>query len=268
MLRTEPADHVDEQWGCDTLSDVTCVERSAQVEGSTWRLSLFGAWQLSCAGRVLCVGVNTQRLLALLALRGACDRSYLAGQLWPDSSESHAQDNLRATLCRLHRRGLTEVLQSTTGAMSLAGHVILDVSTLTTLASAVLDGARASPDRATLRALGGSDLLVGWDDDWLVIERERLRQLRLQALEFLSAQLVAAGSTASAVEAALVAVAMDPLRESAHRALIQAHLAHGNTVDAIRQLSRLRYTLHEELGVEPSMLVSSLVASPVPDMTE
>ena len=93
---------------------------------------------------------------------------------------------------------------------------------------------------------------IGWYDEWLLLERERLRQMRLHALEALAEQLVIAGDLPAAVHAALAAVAIDPLRESAHRALIRAHLAEGNRVEALRQLARLRHLLREELGVEPS----------------
>jgi DNA-binding SARP family transcriptional activator len=54
-------------------------------------------------------------------------------------------------------------------------------------------------------------------------------------------------------------VAVEPLRESAHRALIGAHLAEGNRVEALRQLARLRHLLREELGVEPSLRAVDLL---------
>jgi DNA-binding SARP family transcriptional activator len=62
----------------------------------------------------------------------------------------------------------------------------------------------------------------------------------------------------AAVEAALEAVALEPLRESAHRAVIRAHLVEGNRGEALRQLGELRRLLLEELGIQPSTLVTSL----------
>jgi DNA-binding SARP family transcriptional activator len=224
-----------------------------------WRLSLMGAWRLTVAGRSVSVGTNGQRLFALLALRGTCERSYMAGVLWPDRSEPQAHGNLRATLSRLHRRGLAEPLQYANGALSLRHDVLVDVWNLIATASAVLDGSLPTVGWPTVRALAGDDLLVGWYDEWLLLERERLRQMRLHALEALSGQLVAAGDMAAAVHAALAAVAVEPLRESAHRALIHAHLAEGNRVEALRQLGRLRHLLREELGVEPSLRAVDLL---------
>jgi DNA-binding SARP family transcriptional activator len=54
-----------------------------------------------------------------------------------------------------------------------------------------------------------------WYDDWLQMERERFRQLRLHALETLAERFVALGRHAQAIDAALAAVQVDPLRETA-----------------------------------------------------
>jgi DNA-binding SARP family transcriptional activator len=122
----------------------------------------------------------------------------------------------------------------------------------------VLDGDRTAP-RAAVRVLACEDLLLGWYDDWVLLERERLRQLRLHALEQLSARLLAGGDVARAAEAALEAVAVEPLRETAHAALIRAHLAEGNRAEATRQLQRLTALLGKELGEQPSPMVTDLL---------
>jgi DNA-binding SARP family transcriptional activator len=226
---------------------------------AAWQLSLLGAWQLTAGDHTVEVGTNGQRLIALLAMRGACDRSYLSGVLWPDCSVPHARGNLRATLSRLRRRNLADVLQSANDVLSLRTEIEVDVNRLLATTSAVLDGTLQAPDRSTLRELAGDDLLVGWYEDWVLLERERLRQLRLHALEVLSEQMLAAGDATAALEAALAAAAVEPLRESAHGAVIRAHLAAGNRAEALRQLGRLRNLLRGELGVEPSTLVIDLL---------
>jgi DNA-binding SARP family transcriptional activator len=104
-----------------------------------------------------------------------------------------------------------------------------------------------------------ADLLPGWYDDWVLLERERLRQLRLHALEAMAERLSASGRWADAVLAALAALAADPLRESAHRAVIKVHLAEGNLAEAIRQLHRCERLMIEEVGVLPSALLSELI---------
>jgi two-component SAPR family response regulator len=80
------------------------------------------------------------------------------------------------------------------------------------------------------------DLLPTWYDDWLVIDRERQRQTRLHALEEMSRWYVGTARFDNAIEAALQAIAGDPLRESAHRCLMRAHLAEGNLSEARREM--------------------------------
>ncbi|MYW16367.1 SARP family transcriptional regulator, partial [Streptomyces sp. SID2955] len=60
------------------------------------------------------------------------------------------------------------------------------------------------------------ELLPEWPEDWLVLERERWDQLRLHALETLAQQLQAAQRFVPALQVALAAVGIDPVRETAH----------------------------------------------------
>jgi DNA-binding SARP family transcriptional activator len=103
------------------------------------------------------------------------------------------------------------------------------------------------------------DLLPGWYDDWVLFERERLRQLRLHALETLALALAAEGRFAAAVEAGLAAIRTEPLRESAHRVVVRVHLAEGNLTEALRQYELCRRLFRAELGLEPSALLTDLV---------
>lgn len=223
-----------------------------------WRLRLLPVWELTGPDRVVLVGGNAQRLLACLALRGACDRAYLAGLLWPECTDQHALGNLRATVSRLRRRELAGVLENVNGSLGLRPEVTVDVRELLAIATGALNGSVPTSSWSAVRMLTAGDLLTGWYDEWVLTERQRLRQLRLHALEALSAHLVAVGNEPAAVEAGLEAVAIDPLRESAHRAVIRAHLAEGNLVEARRQLEQLRSLLQAELGVEPSVLATNL----------
>jgi DNA-binding SARP family transcriptional activator len=102
------------------------------------------------------------------------------------------------------------------------------------------------------------DLLPDWRDEWLVDDREEVRQLRLHALEELSGEFSAAGRHAEAIQAALAAVRLEPLRETAHAALIRAHLAEGNRSEALRQYYRCRNALAAMLDAEPSEWIRQL----------
>lgn len=83
----------------------------------------------------------------------------------------------------------------------------------------------------------------------MIVERERLRQLCLHSLEALSERLLELGRYGDAMEAGLNAVRAEPLRESAHRAVISVHLREGNFGEALRQYRRYERLLWEELGV-------------------
>jgi DNA-binding SARP family transcriptional activator len=105
-----------------------------------------------------------------------------------------------------------------------------------------------------------ADLLPGWDDDWVVVERERLRQLRLHALESNCRRCLGRGATARAIDVGLRAVAAEPLRESAQRVLVQAHLSEGNVAEALCTYRRFSARLADVLGVSVSPLMANLIA--------
>ena len=124
------------------------------------------------------------------------------------------------------------------------------------LAARVLEAVASLPDLGPdPTAWFVDDLLSDWNEDWVLIERERFRQARLHALEALCDRYSEAGLMMPTIQAGLAAVTADPFRESAHRALIsRAHLREGNRSEALRQYSSYRRMLDEELGIEPAAL--------------
>ena len=140
--------------------------------------------------------------------------------------------------------------------LRLAPRVRVDLREAESLARSELAGRSSGVPRQSLTL----DLLPDWYDDWVLLERERFRQLRLRALESRCTRLTAAGRLDEALEAGLLALAGEPLRESAHRALVRLHLAEGNAAEAVRQFRLCRRLLLEQLGVEPSPLMLDLVA--------
>jgi DNA-binding SARP family transcriptional activator len=67
-----------------------------------------------------------------------------------------------------------------------------------------------------------------------------------------------AGNFAGALEAALIALRAEPLRESPHRLLLEIHLAEGNYSKAIYTYHAYRILLRRELGVNPSSGIGRL----------
>lgn len=191
------------------------------------------------------------RLLAFLSLdRRPLDRHYIAGSLWPDSDDERAGGCLRTSLWLLRQAGL-DIIECSKVTLRLLAEVRVDAEVAIQWADRVLAG-RATSGDLTVRPDDALDLLPGWYDDWVLLHRERLRQRVLHALDELSAVLRTRGDHAGAVEAAGSAVAAEPLRESAQRALVRAHLAEGNLVEARRAFGRYEKLLHRELGISPS----------------
>jgi DNA-binding SARP family transcriptional activator len=201
-----------------------------------------------------------QRLVARLCLSARPARTAIAGELWPDVPEHRAQGSLRSALWRLHRTvpGLVDV---SGGTLLLAPAVRVDVHELTAWARRATDP-ELSVDAVGAQAPGlQGELLPGWYDDWVLLERERLRQLRMHALEAVAARLAAVGRHGEALQMAYAAVRAEPLRESAHRTVVRVHLREGNVAEAVRAFDRFRALLNDELGVAPTEQMTRLVRS-------
>jgi DNA-binding SARP family transcriptional activator len=223
------------------------------------RLTLLDGFQLVCNDRVVLLPHGAQRFVAFLALnRRPLLRPYVAGALWPETTDERAHANLRSTLWRLHRCN-QELVEARGNQLQLGADVSVDLHDAHVLARRLLDGTRGETRLGVALAELARDLLPDWYEDWALIEREHFRQLRLRALDALCERLTDAGRTAEALEAGLAALAGEPLRESAHRALVRVHLAEGNVGEAIRQYRLCRRLLREQLGVGPSEQMEELV---------
>jgi DNA-binding SARP family transcriptional activator len=144
-------------------------------------------------------------------------------------------------------------------AVSLAESVEVDVHRGVAQANRLLsDDTELAPADTHLTTLTG-ELLPGWDEDWLLLERERIRQVQVHALEALAHRLCRLGRYLQAIEVAYAAIAAEPLRESARAALIDVHLEEGNVIEARRQLSSYATLLRAELGIAPSPSLTARV---------
>jgi DNA-binding SARP family transcriptional activator len=222
------------------------------------RLTLLESFELVCGGRPVALPLSAQRLLAFIALHERpLRRPYVAGSLWLDSPEERAYANLRSALWRLQRDG-HRVVRTSGHQLALDRDVEVDLRRSEAAARRALDGRDGDVPDVSVSALG-RDLLPDWYDDWVVIERERFRQMRLHALDVLCERLTRANRLREALDAGLAAISGEPLRESAHRAVIRVHLAEGNGGEAIRQYRLCRRLLREHLGIEPSEKMRELV---------
>ena len=222
------------------------------------RLSMLGGFDLRLDGESVELPHSAQRLISFLALhRSALMRVFVAGKLWTEASEAQANSSLRSVLWRVRARA--SVIDATSTHLSLAPWVTTDVAECADAVQRLLDHG-APADAADVFALAGAgELLPDFYDDWLVVERERVRQRRLHSLEAACVRLTEAGRYAEALEAGLAAVAVEPLRETGHAVVMRVHLAEGNLIEASRQYQHLRDLLRDQLGTTPSQRVSMLL---------
>jgi DNA-binding SARP family transcriptional activator len=192
------------------------------------------------------VPAGEQRVIALLALKPrALQRIYVASLLWGHASEGRAIACLRTALWRLRQLD-SGLVDATSTHVALARPVEVDVHAAAAASRRILEGS----GEESLPPAGA--LLPDWYDEWLTVERERFDQLRLHALEVLCERVLADGHYARAVDLGLSAIALDPLRESAHRLVIRAYIAEGNTAAAVQVLDGFRSLLRSRVGIDPS----------------
>jgi predicted ATPase/DNA-binding SARP family transcriptional activator len=191
-------------------------------------------------------------ILALLALRNGSEvtRRWLAGTLWPDSPESRALANLRNSLRDLRHALGPEAMRldsptPQTLRLDLAGMQV-DVATF--------DAAIARSNPSSLEdavTLYRGPLLEDCDEEWVFHERQAREQACLIALERLAARARECGDLSTAERHLRRAVALDPLRETAQRALMNTLADSGNSAAALVAYRELRLRLHREANTEP-----------------
>jgi DNA-binding SARP family transcriptional activator len=243
----------------DTGPVVGPVSQSYAATPSPFRLRLMRGFALTCDGDAVAVPQTAQRVLAFVALHDRpLLRLHIAASLWLDVPERRTMANLRSALWRMRQAGVA-VVDGHGDYISLQRDVVVDVREFATMSRFMLDGT-ATPAGFN-DVISAGELLPDWYDDWVLIERERLRQLRLHALERASLDLAADQRYGDAVDAVLAAISEEPLRESSHRLLITMHLAEGNRLEAIRQFKRYAKLMRVELGLEPAPEIAALLAS-------
>jgi DNA-binding SARP family transcriptional activator len=229
---------------------------------------MLGYFRLQVRGRDAELPAAAQRLVALLALRGRTSRSRAAGTLWPETTEHRALASLRTAIWRVNQVA-PALVSCLGGGVDLDDAVSVDVRRLVQYGLTTFSPDGLSPDGThrgdmPVARLGvtlieaESELLPDWGEEWLLADRQRLRQLRLHLLEIIAERLAVEEHFGLAMEVALAAVRADDLRESAHRTVIKIHIAEGNLSEARRAYGMCRTLLVHGLGIEPSPMTARL----------
>jgi DNA-binding SARP family transcriptional activator len=240
---------------------MTQTTRTEKMSPAPYLLTLVEEFALIMSGRRLPVPHMGERVLTYLALANRpVARVRLAGELWPDCTDSGASKSLRTALWRLRQvdRNLVEISGE---RLRLDPNVNVDIAQLTELAHRLVTAPDAESVSQVHLLIDHAELLPDWDEEWVAVNRERYRLARLAALESAASALLERGRLGPALIAMQSVVQAEPLRESARRIVMRVHLAQGNAVDAIHEHQRYRQLLQSEFSVEPSAEMDELLAA-------
>jgi predicted ATPase/DNA-binding SARP family transcriptional activator/Tfp pilus assembly protein PilF len=232
------------------------------------RLTLLGGGQISLedAAPLALQLAKMQALLFYLAVDGRTSaRSLLTDLLWSELAAGDGQRNLRVTLSAL-RRQLGDYLHITRNAITFVRDAPywLDVEQfqVQTARAAAFPSQALSPavaaQVAEALALYQGEFLAGFAvanaprfEEWVLTERERLRQRALLAGELLLDYYLAANADPLGIALAQRLLVLEPWQERIHRQLIQLLARNGQRAAALQQYELCRRWLAEGLGVAP-----------------
>lgn len=202
---------------------------------------------------------KAQALLAYLALRPgqAHARDKLAALLWGDRGDAQARDSLRHTLVELRKvlpdRPPSLMVQGRTVALNPVA-VDVDVVHFTALVeTGTAESLVQAAETYQGEFLEGFVLREPSFEEWLVAERERLREQALDALRRLLEHQRAVRAIEPAIRTALRLLALDATQEFAHQALMRLYVQQGRRATALRQYQTCVGVLQRELGTEPEV---------------
>ncbi len=205
-----------------------------------------------------------QSMLAYLILHRNApqSRTHLAFLFWPDSTEEQAHTNLRHLVYRLRRALPNANSYLHTNKQTLHWNPdlpwTLDVADFER-AIAEADQAEQAGNLIKMRValeeavkLYRGDLLPGIYEEWLLSERERLRQQFLGVLERLIVLLERERQYQEAIRVAQQLLRYDPLHEATYRSLMRLYAGSGDRAAALRTYHTCVTVLERELAMEPS----------------
>jgi DNA-binding SARP family transcriptional activator/pimeloyl-ACP methyl ester carboxylesterase len=187
-------------------------------------------------------------------------REKIAVLFWENSPEDQARTNLRQCLTAL-RKHFHGALIADSETVSLDPSIVhTDVSKFESL---INRKDHASLETAT--AIYRGELLEGFNfkeeafEAWIRTERERYRSLMVDGLFNLIEQAEAANNTETAAKFSTRLLALDPLNEKVHRALMRVFAAQGRYDAALKQFEVCKSVLNRELNAQPEQETIALM---------
>ena len=220
------------------------------------QIRLLGQFDIRMEGKRVSIPSRAgQSLLAYLALTAGTlhRREKLAGTFWPDTTDENARKNLRQELWRIRKAISTQ--QSTEGDYLLADEFTLKFNREAKYWLDVTQMERPDLDLQSLIAnlsLYQGELLPGFYDEWIALERERVQAVFEARMEQLLEQLITAERWIAVQEWGERWLTLSGVREPAYRALMLASGVRGDMAKVASLYQRCMDELQEYLGVEPS----------------
>jgi DNA-binding SARP family transcriptional activator/predicted ATPase len=241
------------------------------------RLILLGEPQVSRNGAPV-TGFIYNKALALLVYlavtRRPHSREALAGLFWGEMPDAAAKANLRKILSTLREvAGPELVIDRQTVAIDPAAAVWLDTQVIEARLSQIRRGHDPSPRAQPANILPENDVrqiedavglyrgdfLEGFYvrsapafEEWVLSERERLRQMALYGLYRLVSHYTAGGDYGQGLDYATRLLSLEPWHEEVHQQMMLLLALSGQRSAAIDQFETCRRLLADELGAEPN----------------
>jgi WD40 repeat protein/DNA-binding SARP family transcriptional activator len=220
------------------------------------QIRLLGQFDVRVDGKRVTIPTRAaQSLLAYLVLTAGTSqrRERLAGMLWPEVSDESARKNLRQELWRIRKAISTQ--QSAESDYLIADEFTIKFNREAEYWLDVAQMERADLDLQSLIAglsLYQGELLPGFYEEWVTLERERIQAVFDARMEQLLQQLIAAERWIAVQEWGERWLALSGVREPAYRALMLASGVHGDMAKVSSLYQRCTNELQQNLGVEPS----------------
>lgn len=241
------------------------------------QLQLLGGCQIIYKGVPL-TSLTLTKARALLAYLAVTNRphprAHLVDLLWTELPESDARRNLRVVLTKL-RQAIGDQIETSQTQVALRQGAPRQVDVLTFLKTAErISEYQSLPLPATFVdtltaafTLYQNDFLDGIElahapgfEEWMLLERERLRQLAFQIGERLAAHYDATAAYEAGINICHRLLTLEPWQEAVHRRLITLLVKNGQQTTALQQYEQCRRILAEELALEPEPATQALYA--------
>ncbi len=233
------------------------------------KVYLFGQLSVECDGKVWDgpEGCKPRELFCYMLMRRGVrqNRERLASLLWDASSTAQSKKYLRQAIWQI-QSWLDDHLGKGNGRLLLTDQEWVQVNpeievwvdvlafeqtfSLLRAVRELDEGSARTLDEAA--RLYRDDLLIGWRQDWLLYERERLQNIYLVMLDRLAGYCEARRDYAAGAHYGSRILQYDPARERTHQQMMRIYYLAGDRVAALRQFDRCVESLRRELDVDPA----------------